>query len=615
MKKVKKQRRRGALLLTGIALSSGILPLSAHAAQEMPSAAEKVYTTSAEGVVNLGKGDAQILIRGNENQSLKGKKFEVHQIFAEENSVGGESVTYSFIPKYEEAVKNVTANKMGKTPDEMTEYMVMDYLQGLNNVPKGGEVTVSQTESRYSEFRYFIEELRNEISKLKIKGDLVVVDGVKADNSVDITGLPCGYYVVDEVSDVGGKHSAASLCMVNSANPFSEMNIKSDYPDIVKKIREDDNRAKIGNEGWNDIGDYEIGQIVPYKFTSNIPNISGYATYYYAWHDRMDEALTFKPDQVSVEIKDTKSGKTYTLKPEEFKITENPIPEETFKIEVQDIKSIIDTQFYGGAGQMDQEYGQQVVVNYQAVLNDKAAKRTGRPGFENDVQLEFSNNPDSNGVGSTGKTPWDTVVCFTYKLNGLKQNENNTSLAGAEFALYYDKECTKEVFVKQTVDGYVVMNRDTTGEVKPKEAVRIVSDASGKFTVAGLDGGIYYLKEEKAPAGYRKIKTPIKIEVIPTFTEERNSYIKGDGALDTTLVSLEYIAHVKQFLNGLFKEDTLSLQTDAAQGAGNLVVVNYKGNRLPITGSSLSLLLLVLSVVLGISAFTVKKTKTGSDEE
>ncbi|MFR3347939.1 MAG: hypothetical protein ACLTSC_00830 [Mediterraneibacter faecis] len=27
---------------------------------------------------------------------------------------------------------------------------------------------------------------------------------------------------------------------------------------------------------WNDIGDYEIGQTVPYMYTSNVPDINGY---------------------------------------------------------------------------------------------------------------------------------------------------------------------------------------------------------------------------------------------------------------------------------------------------------------------------------------------------
>ena len=54
---------------------------------------------------------------------------------------------------------------------------------------------------------------------------------------------------------------------------------------MTKKIQEDDYKEMIGNDGWNDIADYEIGQTVPYKYESRVPNINGYDTYYYAWHD------------------------------------------------------------------------------------------------------------------------------------------------------------------------------------------------------------------------------------------------------------------------------------------------------------------------------------------
>ena len=87
----------------------------------------------------------------------------------------------------------------------------------------------------------------------------------------------------------------------------------------------------------------------------------------------------------------------------------------------------------------------------------------GRAGFENAVRLEYSNNPDSDGNGSTGTTPWDTVVCFTYKINGLKVNNHNKLLKNAKFRLYSDENCTNEVYVKESPNGYVVMNRDSLG--------------------------------------------------------------------------------------------------------------------------------------------------------
>ncbi|MFY0099993.1 hypothetical protein ABTQ08_21245, partial [Acinetobacter baumannii] len=73
--------------------------------------------------------------------------------------------------------------------------------------------------------------------------------------------------MVDELSKAdenGEQWFASSLCMVNTANPDAQVNIKSDYPVITKKIQEDDHKDIIKNDGWNDIGDYEIGQTVPY---------------------------------------------------------------------------------------------------------------------------------------------------------------------------------------------------------------------------------------------------------------------------------------------------------------------------------------------------------------
>ena len=89
------------------------------------------------------------------------------------------------------------------------------------------------------------------------------------------------------------------------------------------------------------------------------------------------------------------------------------------------------------------------MLTYQAILNERQAKITGRPGFENDVRLEFSNDPDSAVRGSTGYTPWDTVVCFTYKINALKSNNHGQSLENARFRLYSDVGLKNEVYVNR----------------------------------------------------------------------------------------------------------------------------------------------------------------------
>lgn len=582
---MKKRFLMGMLAFT-MAFSGVVVPLN-HASLLVH--ASEMSTQS--GVVDFGRGTASIVIQGKPGQTLVGKKFHVYKLFHAENSVGGESVNYTLNEEYKTALQNLVGKALSKLPAQVTEYEIIDFIQTMNtNQVEGTDVTQT-LEGRYSDFRYFVEELRDEITRSGNSSDIVTVTSVGSDNSVRFAGLEFGYYVVDEVSDNGGTHSASSLCMVNTANPDATVEIKSDYPSIVKKILEDDNKESIGNDGWNDIGDFEIGQIVPYKFESNVPNMNGYHTYYYAWHDVMDDALTFHKNSVCITISD--GQKEYVLKADEYTVWEKT-GDETFKVEIQDLKEIVDREFANKDSLGHNTYGQTVTFTYNATLNDQAADDTGRSGFENDVRLEFSNDPDVTGEGKTGYTPWDTVVCFTYKLNVLKTNNHDLPLENAKFRLYSNEDCTEEVYVKKTTNGYNVMNRDTSGDDIPDDAVEMCSMEDGTFTIYGLDQGTYYLKETEAPDGYRAILEPIVLRVKPTFTEDRNHYVKGEGATEKILCNLEYSAYIKQFSNGTWIENDHMLETDVAEGAGNLTVINQVGTKLPITGSSAMILILAL---------------------
>lgn len=595
-----------ALAMTLSPVASSIAPLVTPVFAT--SHAVPATMATPQGVADFGEGSASITIKGNSGQSLVGKKFNVYKLFEAENSADNESINYTWNKDYKTALQTVVGKKINKTASSVTEYDVIDYIQTLNTNKVEGAQADQKLEGRYSNYRKFVEALRDEMVKENLAPTTVSVTATRPDGSVKFGGLGYGYYLTDEVTAVQGTNSAASLILTNTANPDAEVNIKSDYPTITKKIEEDDNGI-----GWNDIGDYEIGQTVPYYHETYVPNMNGYQTYKMIFHDKMDNALTFNKDSFSITISSAK--KSYTLKSSEFNIVQNS-GDDTFYAEIPDLKAIVDKQFPEGMNNLGENtYGQDIHVSYNATLNDSAATRTGRGGFENAVRLEFANDPDSNGNGSTGETPWDTTVAFTYRINGLKVNNHNKLLKNAKFRLYSDADCTNEVYVKSSPNGYVVMNRDSvggtdhTGGTRPSDAVEMASDAKGVFTILGLDQGTYYLKETDSPAGYRELQDPIVITIKPTFTTERNSYNAGEGATEKTLQKLEATAHVKEFLNGAYKESDTTLTTDVAKGSANITVVNYVGTKLPITGSNLTMICLGAGTITVVGALALNEKR------
>lgn len=390
---------------------------------------------NAEGTghitINANVGDNGV------TQSLAGKKFNIYRIFDAQNSAGMESINYTMNPAYEKSLKKVT----GKD----TEYAIIDYIQTLNNNQVINDVSQTQkNETAYSNFRYFVESLRNML--VEDKADPTQVLTVPSTTTDSYTlDVAYGWYIIDEITSVNGTHSAASMIMVNTANPDVAIDIKSDFPVIQKQILEDDNQKNIGadKDGWNDVGDYEIGQTVPYRYLTYAPDMNGYSSYYFSMHDRMDSQLTFNKDSVVVKV-----GNKTLVKDTDYKVVTTGLTGETFQIQITDLKATINKYFYsseaGANPETEKLYGQKIVVEYNATLNESAQADTGRAGFENDVRLEYSNDPDSNGTGKTGLTPWDTVVAFTFRMDGIKVNDQTPErkLEGAKFRLYSDEDCT-----------------------------------------------------------------------------------------------------------------------------------------------------------------------------
>lgn len=209
-----------------------------------------------------------------------------------------------------------------------------------------------------------------------------------------------------------------------------------------------------------------------------------------------------------------------------------------------------------------------------------AQEVTAPNGYEiNDTKFYF--DIDSNGfVKISDKNSDENKKVFTindkgdmtislsnklkwFKLNLNKVNDLDKKLAGAEFTLYKDKDYTQEVA------------RETT-------------DDKGNLLFDKVETGLYYLKETKAPAGYRKLTDPIKVE------------FKCIDGVHTFLVNDKVISD---------SEGDYSMTVENGWYVGNMTVVNMRGSKLPATGSKGTVILTGAGICLCLAGLMYKRKK------
>ena len=182
---------------------------------------------------------------------------------------------------------------------------------------------------------------------------------------------------------------------------------------------------------------------------------------------------------------------------------------------------------------------------------------------------------DLNGTVEDGtfNVPFHGTMTITVKneidicnLRITKKNDNSKVLENAEFSLYSDKECTKEIEKGKT-------------------------DKNGQLNFDRISVGDFYLKETKAPAGYRLLEDPIKIS------------LKNVNGKFTFFVNDKEI-----------KEDDKnnSLTLENGLYTGNLTVINSRGSILPATGSPMTIVLTGAGILCLL--ILIKRGKNNDEE-
>lgn len=409
-----------------------------------------------------------------------------------------------------------------------------------------------------------------------------------------VSGLPAGYYLVkDKAGSLTGDYDSYTKFILRVIKDET-VSPKSSVPSVEKTINDTIDGTFTEHE------DFDINDTVYYKWVGKLPsNLKDYETYFYKFYDTLPQGIEFvRFEQVYLEGHDGNLVHTFY---DREKSTEWPSgvkaanSEKTVTLEFEDLltayPAVLPTQ--------------KIVVKYSARVTRDALIADS---MTNSVYVEFSNDPNADGSGTppTGKTPEDVAHAFTFQINVDKYDadDKDKKLEGAEFKLYYERTesdsvvkyyaqvVTEEMIANGEVINDTAVDADDLGVVygwtkDESQASVLDTDAAGMISLRGLDEGIYYLKETKAPAGYNLMETPVKIEIIPTYTESGTS----------VNVSVNY------------KVD------DIEQEDNTVGVRNSSGSTLPVTGGVGTTLFYVLGSLICIGAVVLLITKKRMSSE
>ena len=527
----------------------------------------------------------------------------------------GENYAYTVNPKYTEILLTVINENNGEGAD-------LTVADLTNHVPTPAEnnaivswISDNVGEGELMNARDFTNAVYAEILDLNIAADKTAKDD-NADGTVVLESVAHGYWLIaDTTAEIPGATVDRTSTLVILDTTDITVTAKNKDMTITKDI--------TNTTDPTNVSDHNIGDTVNYTIVATIdPNMAQYdpTTYTYIITDTLSEGVVYDLDPTvdgleafnpeNEEQVKKMMGLTIKLDNDGDGTIEDGEGEDISKYFTVDLLS--DTKLDDGftftiTGKTSgdhiwasSEKRGNVIVNYNAIVNKFAV--IGGEGNPNEVDLEFSNNPDTN---STGETPKDIVTSFTYQLNVTKVDgkDESVTLKDARFALYRLVDDTKKEYVlidaNNKVSGWQDDLPTVTETIEGEEVTlngNIVTNDDGRMSVIGLDAGTYYLTECVAPDGYNLLDKDVKITIDAEYSPDGKTITKLTVTVDDAVTSN----------NG-----------NIASGELEVIVKNFSGAELPSTGGIGTTIFYTLGGLLAVGAavFLVTKKRMSGVEE
>lgn len=539
------------------------------------------------------------------NNTVAGKTLDLYQIFTATKN--GDNVAYTLNSAYEGFFQSKISGASTLTGEALSE--------------KAYEYVKTQVGTDGKNGTGFAKEILGWILENATTVAATHTTANTTAGTTVINNLDYGYYIVYTSTAPGNETVKSVASLVSVTGDDATVNMKSNYPTVDKKIipaqsgsgitvgaivdgswegnhhmeldDENDPEDTIAPHGAADekkAGDFGIGDTITYQLTSKVPDMTGYNSYTFKFSDTLSKGLDLK-EVLSVKVGNTtlKAGKTGT---------------NTYALTYDETSRNLTVTLNDFYNSYKNHTGETITVVYTATLNKDAF--IGMNPNTNKAVVEYSNNPTTGGTGTSEPSIVDVhtfdFTIYKYYLKDQNNNEDKTALANAEFELYKANTTGDAADTNAKInivdEGKGVYRQATADEAKVTgfTSAKIVSDADGKVLVKGLVAGTYYLRETKAPEGYNKLLSDIKVEI-------KANYDETTGKLTSYSVDYTYNG-TKTPGNAITSKDN----------SPEVPVENKTGAQLPSTGSKGALMVTLAGIVLfgaltASKAFGKKKAK------
>lgn len=463
----------------------------------------------------------------------------------------------------ENLIKSKDANYAGKTAEDAATYI-------SGKITKTGNTTRVDAASFANELAKAVDDKTSTTSVTPGtaatlgEGYWLFVTNTATDSKTDTVGTAPIFAVVGGVTQV-------------------TVTEKTTVPTVSKQVKNDATGAD-----FTSVADAEAGQSVTYELTGTVAdNVATYNTYKYAFSDILSTGLVANEDSVKVSIGNKEiAANSYT---KHYDTSTN-----TLSVSFADLKAAKGTD--GSTVALTDS--SKVVVDYTASLDPSKAIVLGGEGNANTVTLTYSNNPHSDGTGTT--TP-KTAKLFAYKLQLHKiDRTTETNLQGAKFTIQAtgDDDGSSTKYVQS--DG-------TLGDT----AYEFETDKDGNINVTGLDAGTYTVTETVAPAGYDKVDR-FTFQIKPTYDDDAQTLTKLENVLTAT------DSVIAGDTDGVVTDNVLTASgknaADTATGTVKITVGDVKRVTMPLTGmDGVTFTWIAGGTVLAIGLANIIRTKRHAD--